>query len=265
MSSWIFLRGLTREARHWGGFAETLRSALPEARVFAPDLPGNGRLCKQKSPLRVEAMVDGLRAQLQEQGIAPPYQVLAMSLGAMVAVDWAHRHPDEIGCAVLINTSLRPFSPFHRRLRPANYRRLLGLALGAASDVDWESAIVDLTSRRAAARDEVLDDWLAYRRDNPVAVGNALRQLVAAARYRAPSAKPKPPLLVLSSQHDALVDSDCSRQLAQRWNLPHAVHASAGHDLPLDDGAWVARQVAGWLLTSPSAGNQPSASRRPLR
>ena len=263
--NWILLRGLTREARHWGGFADTLRSAIPDAQVFAPDLPGNGSLCQQNSPLRVEAMVDSLRAQLAAQGVAPPYRLLAMSLGAMVAVDWAARHPGEIRGAVLINTSLRPFSAFHQRLRPRNYLRLLGLALRAASDVDWESAIVDLTSRRAAARDEVLDDWLAYRRENPVAVGNALRQLFAAARYRAPRVKPPVPLLVLSSQCDALVDSDCSRQLAQRWAIPHAVHPSAGHDLPLDDGAWVARQVAGWLLTSPSAGNQPSASRKPLR
>ena len=252
MSNWILLRGLTREARHWGGFAELLRREIPDARVIAPDLPGNGSLNEQKSPQRVEQMVEALRKQLDAQRVAPPYRLLAMSLGAMVAADWAARHPDEIGGAVLINTSLRPFSPFYHRLRPANYRRLLRLALGAASDREWETAILELTSRHADAHAAVLDDWLAYRRENPVAVGNALRQLVAAARYRAPRVKPPVPLLVLSSQCDALVDSDCSRQLAQRWQLPHAIHPSAGHDLPLDDGAWVVSQVARWLAASPA-------------
>lgn len=247
MSAWILLRGLSREARHWGDFAELLRREIAGAQVFAPDLPGNGSRCREKSPLRVEAMVEALRAQLAAQGVAPPYRLLAMSLGAMVAIDWASRHPGEVGGAVLINTSLRPFSPFYRRLKPANYRRLLMLVLRAASDREWERAILELTSRRAAAHEEVLDDWLAYRRENPVAIGNALRQLVAAARYRAPLIQPSPPLLVLSSLGDALVDSDCSRQLAQRWNLAHAVHPSAGHDLPLDDGDWVARQVLRWL------------------
>lgn len=247
MSAWILLRGLSREARHWGDFAELLRREIAGAQVFAPDLPGNGSRCRDKSPLRVEAMVEALRAQLAAQGVAPPYRLLAMSLGAMVAIDWASRHPGEVGGAVLINTSLRPFSPFYRRLKPANYRRLLMLVLRAASDREWERAILELTSRRAAAHEEVLDDWLAYRRENPVAIGNALRQLVAAARYRAPLIQPSPPLLVLSSLGDALVDSDCSRQLAQRWNLAHAVHPSAGHDLPLDDGDWVARQVLRWL------------------
>lgn len=247
MSAWILLRGLGREARHWGDFAELLRREIAGAQVFAPDLPGNGSRCREKSPLRVEAMVEALRAQLAAQGVAPPYRLLAMSLGAMVAIDWASRHPGEVGGAVLINTSLRPFSPFYRRLKPANYRRLLMLVLRAAGDREWERAILELTSRRAAAHEEVLDDWLAYRRENPVAIGNALRQLVAAARYRAPLIQPLPPLLVLSSLGDALVDSDCSRQLAQRWNLAHAVHPSAGHDLPLDDGDWVARQVLHWL------------------
>ena len=92
----------------------------------------------------------------------------------------------------------------------------------------------------------------AYRRENPVAIGNALRQLCAAARYRAPLVRPSPPLLVLSSLGDALVDSACSRQLAQRWQLDHAVHPSAGHDLPLDDGAWVVSQVTRWLAASPA-------------
>jgi pimeloyl-ACP methyl ester carboxylesterase len=248
VSPWLLLRGLTREARHWGGFVELLRDEFPDAPVVAPDLPGNGRRCREKSPLRVAAMVDDLRAQLAVLGVAPPYRLLAMSLGAMVAVDWAARHPDEICGAALINTSLRPFSPFYRRLRPANYRRLLGLALGAASDLERETAILELTCRQAAAHRAVVADWLAYRRECPVAVANALRQLVAAARYRAPPVRPAPPLLVLSSLGDALVDADCSRQLARRWNLAHAVHPSAGHDLPLDDGAWVVGELRRWLL-----------------
>ena len=251
MSAWILLRGLSREARHWGGFAELLRREIPGAQLFAPDLPGNGRWCKQKSPLRVDQMVEALRAQLRVQGVAPPYRLLAMSLGAMVAVDWAARHPGEIAGAVLINTSLRPLSPFYHRLKPANYRRLLTLALSAASDRDWEVAILELTSRHAGAHETVLDDWLAYRRENPVTVANALRQLFAAARYRAPSVRPDVPLLVLASLRDELVDSDCSLRLARQWRLPHAVHPDAGHDLPLDDGAWVVRQVGCRLQSWP--------------
>jgi pimeloyl-ACP methyl ester carboxylesterase len=248
VSTWILLRGLTREARHWGNFAEAFADEIPDAQLFAPDLPGNGTLNAQESPVRVEAMAEAIRSQLISQGIAPPYHLLAISLGAMVAVDWAARHPDEIHGAVLINTSLRPFSPFYRRLKPGNYLPLLKLAWPGGSDLNRERVILEMTSRHAEQTDELLSNWQAYRRDRPVAVGNALRQLIAALRYRAPLARPPAPLLILSSRNDTLVDSACSRQLAQRWDAPHAVHPSAGHDLPLDDGAWVALAVSRWLL-----------------
>lgn len=247
MSTWIFLRGLTRESRHWGHFPETFRSEVPAAQVFTPDLPGNGPLNAETSPLHVEEMAESIRARLLAQGIRPPYHLLAMSLGAMVTVSWATRHPDEIHGAVLINTSLRPFSPFYRRLRPGSYCRLLKLDLPGSSEQDCESTILALTSRRAESPAEVLKTWVAYRREYPASSRNALRQLVAAARYRAPRSRPAAPLLILSSKNDALVDHSCSHQLARHWDTAFAEHPTAGHDLPLDDGPWVARQVGQWL------------------
>jgi surfactin synthase thioesterase subunit len=87
MNTWICLRGLTRESRHWGNFVEQFQQTLQAGQVVALDLPGNGRLNQQRSPLRVQDMVEHCRAELALRHIAPPpYQVLAMSLGAMVAV-----------------------------------------------------------------------------------------------------------------------------------------------------------------------------------
>lgn len=47
--TWLLLRGLTREAGHWGDFPRQLQAALPEARILAIDLPGNGTLHRQAS------------------------------------------------------------------------------------------------------------------------------------------------------------------------------------------------------------------------
>jgi len=251
MSTWIFLRGLTRESRHWGDFPKEFLREVPGAEIHTADLPGNGAQNTQKSPTHVDEIAECIRARLFGQGILPPYHVLAMSLGAMAAISWASCHPEEIHGCVLINTSLRPFNPFYQRLKPDNYRRLLTLALRGANERDWESAILNITSRHAAYPAEVLGNWIAYRRENPVSRRNALRQLLAAARYRAPRVKPDSPILVLTSQADALVDTSCSRRLAAHWNTAFAEHPTAGHDLPLDDGLWVARQVSHWLQTLP--------------
>jgi pimeloyl-ACP methyl ester carboxylesterase len=58
------------------------------------------------------------------------------------------------------------------------------------------------------------------------------------------------PVLVLASAGDRLVDPGCSRSLAKAWKLPIAVHPTAGHDLALDDGPWVAAEVKRWLRPS---------------
>ncbi|HBH40280.1 MAG TPA: alpha/beta hydrolase, partial [Curvibacter sp.] len=42
--TWVLLRGLSRETGHWGGFVEAFAQPLPQARVPALDLPGNGQL-----------------------------------------------------------------------------------------------------------------------------------------------------------------------------------------------------------------------------
>jgi len=76
MSPWILLRGLTRETRHWGEFPARLQHE--GARVLALDLPGNGRLYRERSPASVEALAAQARAQLQRLGLAPPYRLLAM-------------------------------------------------------------------------------------------------------------------------------------------------------------------------------------------
>ncbi|HEY1225998.1 MAG TPA: alpha/beta hydrolase, partial [Ramlibacter sp.] len=53
-------------------------------------------------------------------------------------------------------------------------------------------------------------------------------------------------LLLLGSSGDALVDPSCSMELARRWQADLRMHPWAGHDLPLDDAAWVLAQVTRW-------------------
>jgi pimeloyl-ACP methyl ester carboxylesterase len=242
--TWILLRGLARESGHWGGFVAQFQQALPARRVLALDLPGNGSLYRLRSPGRVEAMVAHCRAELARRGVRPPFQLFAMSLGAMVAVAWARAYPQEVAAQVLVNTSLRPFSPFYQRLRPGNYGTLLRLAWRGGTPEDWERQILRITSNRGDTR--VLPLWQALRQQHPVGRANALRQLLAAARFSAPTA-PLVPTLLLASAQDRLVSVACSHTLARHWSCGLQVHPTAGHDLPLDDAVWVLERVVGWL------------------
>jgi len=247
MSTWVLLRGLTRESRHWGEFPDLLRAQIGDGRVIALDLPGNGRLNAQPSPTRVEDAAGVCREALRQRGLSPPYHLLAMSLGAMVALAWATAHAEDLQGCVLINTSSRTFSPWFRRLKPRNAGRLLAL-LSSNDPQAIEAIVLSLTSRHPTHPPaDVLAQWVGWRVENPVSRANALRQLWAAARFSPPREAPTVPMLVLAGAGDTLVDPRCSSQLAAHWGAELRIHPTAGHDLPLDDGAWVAQQVSRWL------------------
>ncbi|WP_144140646.1 alpha/beta fold hydrolase [Paraburkholderia sp. BCC1884] len=247
MSTWILLRGLTRETRHWGRLPEALREVVSGDRVLLLDLPGNGEFAGLRAPARVTDMVDFVRLAARRAGAAAPYSVLAMSLGGMVATDWAQRHPQEIERLVLINTSMRPFSRMTERLRPSAWPALLRVARRWGDAPRAERDIHRLTCNNVETLGADLDAWSAIRRSAPVSRGNALRQLCAAARFTAGAAKPDCPLLILSSRADHLVNPVCSTKLAAAWRAMHIEHAWAGHDLPHDDAAWTSEQVRSWL------------------
>jgi pimeloyl-ACP methyl ester carboxylesterase len=251
MTTWVLLRGLMREARHWGEFPAVFQDAMDAQIVVTPDFPGNGSLHLQTSPASVAGMAEDCRAQLRQLGYAPPYRVLALSLGAMVAVEWSTRYPDEIERMVLINTSLAPFNPFYHRLRPANYPSLFGF-LVFSSAAQREQLILCITSRLDRTQQEqaaLLEKWADYARDCPVTRANILRQLWAAFKYRAVQTVPPVPVLLLGGQQDQLVNVKCSLALAQHWGCSIRLHSTAGHDLPLDDPVWVSQQVWEWLAS----------------
>ncbi len=255
MRTWVLVRGLTRESGHWGAFIASFQARFPKDRVVLLDLPGNGTEHTVASPTSVEAMARHCRAMLAARQVAPPYHVLAMSLGAMVTVAWARMAPQEIAAAVLVNTSLRPFSRFWERLRPRCWRPLLGLAVRRLPPRDQEVVVYALTCNTRPAPPRVIDDWVEIRKRRPVSMRNALRQLWAAARFSAPRDCPlRPPagdstvpVLLLASEDDRLVHIDCSRRLAQAWGAAMQAHPTAGHDLPFDDGPWTAEAVRRWI------------------
>ena len=170
-----------------------------------------------------------------------------MSLGGMVAADWAQRYPQEITRLVLINTSMRPFSSAHQRLRSANWLQLPMLA-ARWRDADYvERVIHHLTCNQRAPLQGDLATWLQIRKSAPVSGANAARQLLAAARFSCAPSAPDCSVLVLSSRGDHLVHPLCSAHVAAAWRAEHQQHPWAGHDLPHDDADWVCERVAAWL------------------
>ena len=237
----VLIRGLLREARHWGGFTGNLQQQFPYAMISTPDIPGNGRLYQAVSPKPIAAMTEALRQQIDT---TQPLRVIALSMGGMIAIDWMTRYPNEVEAAVLINTSARPLSPFYHRLRWTIYPQVLKMIFKSA--VQKEADILSLTSNRHPHDSRLLASWQQWQQQNPVSKASARNQCLAAVKFSI-AAKPQPPILIVTSQADRLVDYRCSMKLAQTWQTGYVQHESAGHDLPLDEPEWLVDAIKQWF------------------
>lgn len=243
---WVFLRGLIRQHRHWEDFPRRFKAAFPEVEVLMLDLPGNGDLCDRESPTDIQGMVESVRKQLHAQHIYCPVNVLALSLGAMTAIEWMERFPCDVERAVLINTSLRGMSSFTERLRPDNYPAMLK-DIWRHDRLEHERMILGITTNLYPDKEKLAHKWAGYAKKQPTTRLNSIRQLIAAGSYSAPAARPHEHVLVMQSLGDRLVNPVCSTRLAENWRWPLVSHPTASHDLTLDDGDWVIEQIQRWL------------------
>lgn len=237
----VLLRGLWREARHWGEFPAHLQQRFPGALISTPDIPGNGMRNLETSPNTIAGMTDALRKQINSN---QPIRLIALSMGGMIAIDWMTRYPKEIEAAVLINTSVRPLSPFYHRLRWTAYPHVLRLIFHSATH--READILRLTSNRHQHDTKLLESWQQWQRQNPVSTISARNQFLAAMKFSV-TTKTQQPLLVVTSRTDRLVDYRCSQKLAQTWQSDYREHESAGHDLPLDEPEWLVEVIREWI------------------
>ncbi|HEX4869997.1 MAG TPA: alpha/beta hydrolase [Moraxellaceae bacterium] len=251
-TTWVFLRGIIRQHRHWEDFPARFLDAFPDAQLILPDFPGNGDLHDHESPTSITEMVEFLRNDLQGRGLQGPVRLLAVSLGAMVGIEWLRRHPEEVERAVLINTSMPGLSRITERLRREAWPDILKSLLFISHE-ERERMFVELTSNLYPNKDALAKRWAGYAHAQPTTRMNALRQLFAATTWRPPESRPHEHVLLLQSLGDHVSDPVCTTRIADCWRWPLVSHPTAGHDLTLDDPEWVVAQVQHWLATGDGA------------
>lgn len=235
---WIFLRGLTRGVGHWGDFIELFKARFPNDEVELIDIPGNGFRNHEKSPSELSEYVALMRSR-SEFLTEGPVNVVALSLGAMIAAEWARQFPKDFRNLILINTSSASLQSFYKRFLPPNYLNILKL-LAEPSIRLRENLVGKMVMNHEERRMRFLDAMTQHSEEHPIQPINLVNQLRAASGFTFPQ---DPPLSVQNiqvwcSSRDHLVSNECSIQIARRWGVLPQVHPWAGHDLPLDDPEW---------------------------
>lgn len=244
-STWILLRGLSRESGHWGGFKDRFAASRPQDQVLTLDLPGTGSHLDQASPRTISQIFQLVRAEAIERvDRSHKIKLLAVSLGGMVAAEWARQSPDELAACVLINTSSKSISPFYQRLRWQIWREFFKI-LTIQAVRERERQVLELLCNNAQAREAALPLWAKIGQERPVSYLCFFNQIVAASRYSGLSST-QVPTLVLSGLGDRLVDPSCSTDIHNKFGWPIFRHPWAGHDLPWDDPQWVLDKIEEW-------------------
>lgn len=240
----ILLRGLAREAAHWMQFPRQLQHALgADWKIHCIDFPGCGVHYQQRALDSIQRMTDFARAQIASLGINEPIYVLGISMGGMVALNWAQQFPSQIAGVALINSSAGD-QPLQWRLRPTSWPAMIAAVL---LPMRWREALVlRHVSNDRTNFDKNLRHWLDTQQQRPVSRSTIITMLAAAARFR-PQATCKTKGLIIASEADRFVSYKASAEFAQRFHWPFALHSTAGHDIPMDDCHWLCAQITNWI------------------
>jgi pimeloyl-ACP methyl ester carboxylesterase len=246
--NWLFLRGLTREQRHWGKFKNVFQKIFPEDSIHCIDLPGVGTEYSRASPSSIQEISNDLRSRWLEvrSKSEGEWALLSISLGAMAGMLWAFQHPSDFQRVVLINSSAGNLNNPLLRLRG----QMLGPILKAVSKRDplqKEQAILKMTTNKSESEIvELSHEWANYAREYPMHFKVALSQITAALLFQAPP-RLDVPALFINSKQDRFTSPVCSEKLAKHFSAPLITHESAGHDIPCEDPLWIAEQTKSWL------------------
>lgn len=236
-SDWIFLRGMSRGQGHWGDFVERFQSANPTAKVELLDLPGNGFRYQDTSPLKISDYVDDMRMHSKLLKSSGSVNMVALSLGGMIAANWMQRFPADLAKVVLINTSAGNVSSVSERMLISNYAKII-LSATEKDPLLREEIILNMVVNNKQRLRSVLPQMASHSVACPFSPNNFARQLWAAARASFPEQCPGE-VFVVGSEGDRLVSVNCSKQIAKMWKLEPILHPWAGHDLPVDDPQWL--------------------------
>jgi len=211
----------------------------------SPDLPGYGET-PSVSPYTAEILADAVA-----DSIETPVQLVGWSLGGMVALALAARHPDKVTKLVLVGSSpafvSRPDWP---------YGLAAEVLAGFAESLkrDYRATLLRFLALQARGGDAARE-VIARLRETVFQRGEPASEALAAGLdllrdvdLRAVAARVRCPTLVVHGTYDSLCPVEAAHWLAEQ--IPDArlaLRARAAHAPFLSHPAWFAEQVGGFL------------------
>ena len=233
----VLLHGLFASGRYWGAAYDTLAQ---ESTLLVPDLAGFGRSVELADGFGPEAHADLVARTIAEVGVAgQPVVIGAHSLGSLVAIQVARRHPDLVAGIVAFSPPLYADEAAARRcLSRASPLVRLFVARPSLSEAvcGWMCEHQSLAGRLGRmlrpelpaplAEDQFKHTYRSY--------SQTLAKVIVSAGAAGWVEDVRVPIHLVAGSNDHLVDRPFLRQLSERHpKLSLSIWPEAEHELPL--------------------------------
>jgi pimeloyl-ACP methyl ester carboxylesterase len=232
----VLLHGMFNSGRYWGQPYDGLSTL---GSMVVPDLLGFGRSPQPESGYTSDGHADAVADTIRACGATEPVVVGAHSVGSLVAIALAARHPDLVSSVVAFAPPLYPDGAAARRqLAEIDPLARLSLANEALSRrlcdlrsryVKTSACLVRLanpTLPAPLAQDRVRHSWQSY--------SETLSNLIVSAEVSDELTKLAIPVRLVVGQRDKAVDLPFLAELATGCShLSLGIVGDGGHDLPL--------------------------------
>ena len=232
----VLLHGMFNSGRYWGGSFDVLAG---DGKLVVPDLLGFGRSPRPATGYSPDAHADAVADTLRSLGAAEPVVIGAHSLGTLIAMRVAVRHPNLVGGIVAISPPLyRDAATAERRLASSDplARVLFRNERLGRSLCGWmcrfphiSAALLQIAVPSlppALAKDRVQHSWASYSETlTSVIIGSDAPKWLDDLTL---------PTVVVYGTEDDVLDIDFLEDLSGlHENLRTRSVTGGGHDLPL--------------------------------
>jgi pimeloyl-ACP methyl ester carboxylesterase len=231
----VLLHGFTGHARSWDAFAEAMSDRY---RVLALDQRGHGETdWAPADAYGVADMADDLSAFVGALGLKG-FTLLGLSMGGMVAMEYAGRRPSELARLVIVDIGPEIIASGGARIREGvrasdvfDSREAAFAAARAVNSVPPEAHHryrVDNNLMRTA------DGRWTYRYDRALRSGNTLRPRNPEAAWQSCAQIGVPTLLMRGADSDILAPEVAKRMIEVIPQASFVEIKGSGHPIPLD-------------------------------
>jgi pimeloyl-ACP methyl ester carboxylesterase len=231
----VLLHGYTGHARSWDAFAEAMTDRY---RVIALDQRGHGESgWAPADAYGIEDMADDLEAFVAALGLKE-FSLLGLSMGGMVAMEYAGRRPAELAAAVIVDIAPELVRAGAARVQEGVQAPDIFAsreeAFAAARAANPLPPIEHHRHRSDHSLMRTADGRWTYRYDRALRTFGTLRPRNAETTWRSCANIAVPTLLIRGEVSDILSAEVAARMVETIPGCRFAEVAGSGHAVPLD-------------------------------